>query len=205
MSPSLIPSSSPPGYTADCAWPGAECAVFSGAEYFVLPPVNLGQLSASAGFSICTWFVLNSVVNFERVFDLGVGEADSNVFLSRRETTTELFLQYWSGRDQPSSYMYAMNGIINFPNPIVVGVWRHVCVVNQGRTWSMYDNGALSAASTASFSLPAVSLTSNYLARSNWVADQVSSMVGGLDDFRLFAKALSSNEVAAVFSNQGGA
>ena len=59
----LVPSGTPPTYQANCPWPTGRCAVFSsvsdssgGGQFFTAPPINLGGLAASSGFTMCSWF-----------------------------------------------------------------------------------------------------------------------------------------------------
>jgi hypothetical protein len=189
-----VPSAIAPTYTADCKWAGADCAVLTGTQYFRLPPVNLGAMSASAGFSICLWFVFDSASTWGRLFDIGLGQANSNIFLGRFGNTAALHLEFWIGLYDAQSF--------DSPNPIVLGEWRHACVVNQGRDWTLYDNGTPNATFRASYDLPQVSLTSGYIGKSNWLAD-TEMLAGKVDELRMYSRALSAGEVADVYSSQG--
>ena len=198
----LVASPLPPSYDSNCQWPGASCADFSSYQssggngnYFVVPSLNLGSLSQSQGFSICTWFVYDQVDSWARIFDFGDGAYVNNIFLAREGTSSTLVLAFY--QDVESSFTMIS------PLPIALGVWRHFCIVNQGYSWVMYDNGAQTASYWASWSttiLPTV-LTSNYIGRSNWNGDAM--LRGRVADFRIYSQALSPQQVFAIFNRQG--
>ncbi len=141
-------------------------------------------MSASAGFSICTWFVFDATTYSARIFDFGAGRDNNNVVLFRIGSSNVLQLFYSCG-------------YFNFPNAIINGQWRHVCVVNQGRSWSVYDDGVFAVSQTASCSLSNVLLTSNFIGRSNW--HEQSLLIGRVDEFRIYQKALVYFEVADIY------
>ena len=192
-----LQASGSPSYAPDAPWPGSHGAVLEsssdssgGGHYFRLGAINLGALSAGAGFSICTWFALDAVANWARIFDLGLlpfSPTRNNVALSRRGVSTELVIYYGCG-----------STTFSFPDPIVNGEWRHVCAVNQGRNWSFYDNGEISMSLTAACSLNSVLLTSNFIGRSNYNNDRL--MIGRVDEFRIYRRALLPSEVATIHS-----
>ena len=93
--------------------------------------------------------------------------------------------------------------LFDFPAPIVLGEWRHVCIVNQGTTWTYYDKGGLVGISpTSSSNYLADSLLSpNYLGRSNWDGDRL--LQGSISDFRVYSVALTASVVADLYAAQG--
>ena len=188
-----------PSYTTDCQWAGAECAVFSsdadssgGGQYFKLPTVNLGQMSANQGFSICAWFVFDAAGWWSRVFDFGQGFAMNNLFLAQ-DDLSKLYLRVYSG----SAGVAKLSSPISYP----LGAWRHACVVNQGRRWELYENGTLVAYIFSSIDLVPVDLTSNFIGRSNLEGDRL--LRGKVDEFRMYNRALAGSEVANIFAYRG--
>jgi hypothetical protein len=183
-----LQASGSPNYIAECPWPGSQCArlaslgyySWGGGQYFRLNPLNLGAMSASTGYSICTWFVFDETTYEASVFDFGTGDWNSVLRLFRSGYSEQLQLQY--------SYC----GYYTFPNPIINGQWRHVCVVNQGSSWSVYDNLALVASLLCS--LNDVELTSNFIGRSNNNWNQLL-FVGRVDEFRIYQKPLIPREI----------
>jgi hypothetical protein len=203
-----LEASGSPSFVSDCPgpptfqpWPGSLCAKLTstsdssgGGQYFRVNSLNLGAMSASNGFSLCTWFVFDVTTPYARIFDFGVGESNNNVYLARMDMSPNLFFAYYSGSTMSESF--------TFPIPIVNGQWRHVCVVNKGKEWSFYDNGAFTASQTASFSLSNVVLTSNYIGRSNWNHDSV--LIGRVDEFKIYRKMISSGDVASIYIGMSG-
>ncbi len=192
-----LQASESPTYIADGPWPGSQCAAltsagnsFGGGQYFILNPLNLGAMSASTGFSICTWFVFDATTNEASVFDFGTGAWNSVVRLFRSGSSSQLQLQY-------SNCGYTL---YTFPKPIINGQWRHVCVVNQGSSWSVYDDGLLDASWPAYYycSLSNVKLTSNFIGRSNYF--WASLLIGRVDEFSIFEKLLFPSDVTSVYN-----
>ena len=188
-----LQASESPTYIADGPWPGSQCAAltsagnsYGGGQYFRLNPLNLGAMSASTGFSICTWFVFDATTNDASVFDFGTGTWNSVVRLFRSGSSSQLQLQY--------SYC----GSYYFPKPIINGQWRHVCVVNQGSSWSVYDDGQPLDSSWLTYcSLNNAQLTSNFIGRSN--SYSASLLIGKVDEFRIYKKQLPFSTVAGVY------
>jgi hypothetical protein len=191
----LVASATPPTFQTDCAWTGAHCAVFSsiGSQYFQLPTVNLGALSADTGFSICAWFVFDDNTAWGRIFDFGNGPSNNNIILTRREGLSSLLVEHWCG---------AQSNYIPMSIPIVNGQWRHICVVNQGTYWMFYQSGVLTNSYQSPCPVSNVNLTSNYIGKNNFGADY-QTLSGKVDEFKFFKGALSAVEAADVFVSRG--
>jgi hypothetical protein len=157
--------------------------------------LNLGSMSASNGFAICTWFVFDATTNYARIFDFGIGPKNNNLLLAREGLNANLVVHYYN------SLVYG--GYFAFPEPIINGQWRHVCIVNKGNKWSFYDNGEFMASQIASFSLQNVLLTSNYIGRSNWDVDRL--FIGRVDEFKIYQKTILPSDVASIYSGMSGA
>ncbi len=194
-----------PSYTSSGPLHGSRCAVLSstsdssgGGQYFRMSTLNLGAMSASDGFSICTWFVFDATTSWARVFDFAfapiLASSRHNVCLARNGITNKLTVEYSCGSVTASAVI---------PNTIVNGDWRHVCIVNQGRKWSFYDNGAIAVSQTATCSLSNIPLNSNFIGRSNFNHDRL--LIGRVDDFRIYQRSLSRDEVAIIYSGAAGA
>lgn len=153
--------------------------------------INFGAMSPG-GFSICSWFMYNAATFMGRVFDFGNGAYNNNLVLLRWYTSDQLRFLYHCGSDQYG---------IDIPNSIVSGQWRHVCVVNQGLAWKIYDNGVLASSVTGACSLVNVDLASNYLGKSNWGLDEL--FIGNISQFQIYNKALSSSEVDTIYKFRG--
>jgi hypothetical protein len=115
-------------------------------------------MSANQGFSVCAWIVFDAIDSWSCVFEFGLGASNSNVVLVQ-DDLSNLNLSVYScssGVDKLWS-----------PIPYLPGAWQHVCVVNQGRRWELYENGDLVASKISTIDLMQVDLTSNYIGLSN--------------------------------------
>ena len=191
----LVPSSISPSYQADCPWPTAHCAIFSssdnstgGGQFFNVPNINLGAMSAGAGFSICSWFEY-STEGLGSIFDFGNGTM-GNILLRSDYTGLQLDVYYDCG--EFDSFIFS---------PISHGQWRHVCIVNQATDWFYYENGMQVGLSSKLCNISDIVLSSNYLARSNLAITGLFQ--GSISDFRIYNRVLNASEVAALSTNAG--
>jgi uncharacterized protein len=156
-----------------------------------------GYVSLPAGIvngvtdaTIATWVRLDTVTSWSRVFDLG-GGTGSYLFLTPRSSGgTARFAITTSGAGGEQQ--------INAPAALPTGVWTHVAVTQAGNLAILYVNGA-EVARNASVTLRAGGLgasSQNWLGRSQYSGDPY--LDGQLDDFRIYARALSATEVAAL-------
>ena len=194
----LTQSSIPPTYLANCLWSGANCAIFSsnsnssgGGQWLQAPPINLGSMSAGAGFSICSWFMFGGNGSWSRIFDFGNGPASDNNLLAQVGVSAVL---------QHHKYCSSTNFPFQFPDPITLGQWRHVCIVNQGTAWTYFDNGRI-VGTQQSCTLNDVTLSSNFLGRSNWPIDRL--LQGRIGVFQIYSRALSASDVGIIYAYRG--
>ena len=160
-------------------------------QWLQAPPINLGSMSAGAGFSICSWFMFSVNGSWSRIFDFGNGPSSDNNLLTHFGV---------SGALQHHKYCSATNFPFQFPDPITLGRWRHVCIVNQGTNWTYFDNGSF-VDTQQSCSLNDVALSSNFLGRSNWPIDRL--LQGRIGVFQIYSRALSASEVETIYTDRG--
>lgn len=177
-----------PTYSANGPWTGSRAVTFSGTQYYQLPSFNLYQYSATTGFSVCLWFTFSDVVvSGACIFDLANGQDVDNLILYRSSTTSTLVLYY---------RINTTPAWITIPQAIVNNQWRHVCIVNKGRSWTIYDNGQPVFFHTASVDLNNVLLTASYIAKSSW--NVINK--GNVDEFRIYNIALTADQVLDVYN-----
>jgi hypothetical protein len=160
----------------------------SGNAQYVRGPSGL--VSTLTNFTVSAWVYLRDDATWSRIFDFGTG------------TTVYMFLSPQGGAGK---LRYAItrtgNGaeqVIDGPAVLPTGSWQHVAVTQAGATGQLYVNG-VAVATNANLSLTPSSLgntTQNYLGKSQWADPYLNGL---LDDFRIYAKALSAPEMLALY------
>ena len=87
---------------------------------------------------------------------------------------------------------------INAPAALPTGAWTHVAVTLAGGVGILYVNRAEVARTSALTLTPASlgSTTQNWIGRSQYSGDPY--LDGAVDDFRIYSRALSASEIAAL-------
>jgi fibronectin type 3 domain-containing protein len=160
-------------------------------DYVSLPT---GVVSGLTDFTIATWVYLNRVDTWTRVFDFGTGTG-VNMFLTPRsgsETVRFAITTGGAGGEQQ------INGIAALP----MGIWTHVAVTLDGTTGVLYVNGVEVGRNDAMSLTPAAlgATTQNYIGRSQYAADPYLN--GYIDEFRIYADALSADQIASLYAEQ---
>lgn len=161
---------------------------FSGSSQYVALPT--GILSGATSFTFSAWVRLDTVTTWCRVFDFGTGTG-VNMFLTARSSAgTARFAITTNGNGGEQR--------INAPSALPTGAWTHVAVTLSGGTGIIYVNKAEVARAAAITLNPASlgSTTKNWIGRSQYAADPY--LDGIVDDVRVYARALSASEIAAL-------
>ncbi len=149
--------------------------------YFKIVPFSV----ASSGLTISFWGRFTDSTS-SRIFDMRSPE----ISLQRR---TAAFALYVTG----------VNDVLTSGN-VFDGVWRHYAVTiayagTSGATsaYKLYTNGAVTATATAAY--PALGSRSTYNIGSYGDTGTVG-MDGGIDDFRIYQRAISAAEIATLYT-----
>ena len=174
--------------------------------YITVPAL---QPLAPSALTIAVWVNLaaNPVTqNWERIFDFGNGP-NSNNFLY-------LVARAGSPATNPVQFVISTKGhsavsgqVISSPSALPPNTWHHIAIVlaaGSTYTGTMYIDGTAVATNTA-MTLHASdvgSTNNNYLGRSqfNGAASGDPLFNGSLDDFRVYRRALSQQEIADLFA-----
>ncbi len=164
-----------------------EAAGFDGTERHVdvaaSPAFNFGV----GDFSLTAWVQLADLNVTQAVWD-GLPECCGHSWLLHRPGVG------WVYEVRPdngaNTVVVAQTGVTT-----AVGVWTHVALVRSADTWTIYVNGMPAATATLSITIP-----DSLGPTLGWGRDDFIPMKGTLDEVRVYARALGSDEVRA-FSN----
>ncbi len=165
---------------------GLNLASASG-QHVALPT---GVVSSLGDFTISLWARMTTLAGWARLVDFGTGT--NNYLFITPQTGGSNLLRF--AIRTPSVPEQVINGAAALP----AGVWSHVAVTLSGSTGTLYLNG-VEVGSNSAMTLTPASLgatTQNYLGRSQFSADPFLN--GALDEFQIYARALTPGEVAAL-------
>ena len=189
----LVASPSPP--TAHASGPfgaSSHSAFFTGTskQFFTLPSLTLPD-----AVSVCSWFWISpSIVrNWNKIWDFGNGGGSSNIAAGIFHQGNHLIFDVYRG-----GTFIAHNSLINGAQ--ATSMWRHVCMTLSGTSMVVWLDSTSTSYNMTNVRNPAVRLDSNFIGNSNWV---VEPWWGAVDDFRIYHKALTAAEVAALYTLTG--
>ncbi|MDI9337785.1 MAG: glycine-rich protein [Alphaproteobacteria bacterium] len=160
-----------------------------GGDYIALPALEI----SNSNYTIETWFKNDGVIgNNSRIFDFGqktgANGANSGVILAFANSTQ---LYFHSNSNE--------NVIANLPANFISTNWNHFALRFSGNSLSLFLNGILIANRTYNqYAIAPNILVSNFIGRSNWDADKTT--VGRFQDFRIWKRALSNDDISAIVS-----
>jgi fibronectin type 3 domain-containing protein len=149
------------------------------------------------GLTQCTismWVYQDVISTWSRIFDFGTGTSNY-MFLTPRHTNSGGTVRF--AIRTPTVGEQVISGTSALP----AGVWTHVAVTLSGNLGILYVNGLEVGRNTA-FTLNPSSLgvtTQNYIGKSQWPDPYLN---GRVDEFRIYADALSAPEVAMLYTEQ---
>ena len=155
-------------------------------DYVALPA---GVVSSSDTATITAWVNLDAVSNWMRIFDFGSG------------TSTNMYITPKNGANGKIRFAIKNNGsseqIIDGTSALATGGWHHVAVTLNGATGTLYVDGVNVGSNSAMTLKPSNmgSTTQNWIGRSQYNDPYLN---GRVDDFRIYNKALTGSEIAAL-------
>ncbi len=166
-------------------------ATMNGSSEYVSLPRGIGR--GLTAFSIAAWVNLTTETQWCRIFDFGTG------------TTTYAFLTPDSGG---GTLRYAITTAGNTAEERIEGpllataAWKHVAVTFGAGVGTLYVDGAQVGQNTSmTMSLATLGTTTqNWLGRSQFSVDPF--LDGEIDDFRIYSRALTANDVATLFAER---
>jgi fibronectin type 3 domain-containing protein len=141
-------------------------------------------------FTVSAWIYWNGGGNWQRVFDFGTGTA-VNMFLTPKNGV--------NGNPRFAITTSGGNGEqkIDGNTALTTGAWHHIAVTLAGSTGTLYIDGLQVGQNTAMTIRPSDlgATTQNWIGRSQYNDPYLG---GSVDDFRLYAGALSASQIAAL-------
>ncbi|MCA9235996.1 MAG: carbohydrate binding domain-containing protein [Planctomycetales bacterium] len=152
-----------------------------------------GIVSGLNDFTIATWFNVDTLNTWSRIFDFGSGTS-VNMFLTPRA----------NGAGGPLRFAITTTGVggeqqLNGP-VLTAGSWVHVAITLAGDTGTMFVNG-VPVATNENMTIHPTDLgatTQNYLGDSQYAVDP--GFLGRIDDFRIYSAALSAQQIMLMAS-----
>jgi len=156
-------------------------------QYVSLPASVVSNLH---DFTVAAWVYWNGSSNWQRVFDFGSG------------TSVYMFLTPKNGANGHPRFAITTSGAageqkIDAPSALATAGWHHIAVTLSGSTGTLYIDGQQVGQNTAITLRPSDlgATTQNWIGRSQYNDPYLN---GRVDDFRLYAGALSVTDIAAL-------
>ena len=160
-------------------------------HYATLPT---GVVSGLTDFTISAWVKPASLDNWARVFDFGSGTGTFMYLTTRNSSNGRPLFSIKVGGGSEQQVVAA--------SALSTSVWTHLAVRFSGSTATLYINGVASGTNNAITFKPSDmgATTQNYLGRSQASGDPYFN--GSLDDFRIYSRALSTDEITLLAAGQ---
>lgn len=159
---------------------------FDGVDDYVDVPDGFASFPSGLTFSL--WAKPTAVTNWARFIDFGNGENDNNILWARDGVTNNMTFEVYNAG--------ISGGKVTASNAITLNQWHHyVVTMTAAGSVKLYVDGVLLQTGTTT-APSSITRTSNFLGRSNWVAD--SYYQGQMDDVRIFKRVLSSREITEL-------
>lgn len=171
---------------------GNALALCGDGEYVTLPS---GIVSNLTDFTVSAWVNPAQNSTWSRVFDFGNGPG-ANMFLTLNSGSQLRFAITNGGGGAEQR--------INGTGTLPLNTWSHVAVTLSGSTGTLYVNGQ-AVGTNPDMTLNPSSLgvtTQNWIGKSQYSDPQLD---GSVDDFQIYSRALSGNDVATLAGGQQGA
>jgi hypothetical protein len=158
-------------------------------------PASISFAGGVSSFVMASFNPTQTTQGWQRFYDFGVGQGNSNLMMGRYGNSANLYYEGWNGGSGDQTYTTS--------NPIVNGYDTVYEAIQQGGTagtltavahylagTSQANNGAVGSSRTW---LPlSVARTTNYIGRSNWAADNYFS--GTLSEILLYNAAFNTTQ-----------
>jgi len=168
--------------------------------HVVLPA---GILAGACEMTVATWVYINSQSVWQRIWDFGQASKDSS------DPTVYMFLTTSNDALKPvprfaiSTTGYMHEDRVDGDAALTTGAWQHIAVVVGPAGGVLYVNGVKVGTNSSMTLRPADlgNMPDNYIGRSQFTKDPY--LDGNIDDFRVYNRALSADEIKTLFTYTG--
>lgn len=159
-------------------------------DYIALPA---GFADFTSGFTVALWANPTASGSWARFIDLGNGQANDNILFDRRTTSNDLAFEVYDGAGNSTGMAYTVDAITN-------NEWHHyAATLDASGKVKMYKDGLPLVMAADTTGVPNnVTRVNNYIGKSNWSYD--AFYAGSMDEVQIFNRALSANEIAAIYN-----
>ncbi|HPP55982.1 MAG TPA: glycoside hydrolase family 76 protein [Anaerohalosphaeraceae bacterium] len=177
------------GPVVDASGMAAQSLAFDGMNDYVRLPNGFADLTG--GLTVSFWAYPTEAGFWARFLDIGNGPANNNIVFARDSTSNTLSFEAYSGS--------VSGGKVTAAGAIALNQWQmFTATLDASGFVKLFKNGVEIASGQTAIP-PIITRTSNYIARSNWAAD--AYFKGRLDDFALWNRPLSNDEVARLYAH----
>ncbi|MCX8480424.1 MAG: hypothetical protein ORN58_00740 [Sediminibacterium sp.] len=159
---------------------------YKNGDFIALPTINLPN-----DFSIEAWVKLNNIRrNYQQIFEAGNANNNHLVSIGTQGTTGRLFITVPT---TTSGTGFSDIGDPEVTPRIANNTWFHIVYVKRGTNVKLYLNGSQIMQTNAAVSSYNAPITQVYFGATNFTTNK--SMLGQLDECRIWKKALSESEI----------
>lgn len=146
-----------------------------------------------SGFSVSAWFYPNTVSNnsWNRLFDFGNGKEKQNLLMAY--SADGVLGRIHTGSSVVDTYS------LRKTMPNIMGQWNHYAwTIDSAGKWNIYLNNRILTSGITGIP-EMVERKSNFIGYSNWAKDGDDLYNGWIDDFRIYDRQLSADEVTKLY------
>ncbi|KPA17887.1 Pentaxin, partial [Candidatus Magnetomorum sp. HK-1] len=161
--------------------PGSGNALdFDGTDDYIDLPDNVWFYN---DFTVEAWVYYRSYGTWDRLIDIGAGEASNNIIIALSNSSQYLTFQIYNGNSGTE---------VISPEKVPLNQWVHIAVTSSGSVGNIYINGRLVATNSSMNQAYNVSRSNAYIGKSNW-SNPYGNFI--LDEFRIWDVARTQSQI----------